>query len=137
MRANGTLPQLGETASTLGVRVPKDIAQDSSGNVTPDGTHGVSVRPSIDAYMDEASAFVPRRYKEKDPVRFRNAAGNNNLVAFRLGDGMFVRTAVDEHLNLAPDRPDHGVIEPARKMSLETYKDAVAATQPQWIPDEP
>jgi hypothetical protein len=119
------------------VRVPKDIAQDSHGDVTPDGKHGVSVRPSIDAYMDEASAFVPRRYKEADPIRFRNAAGNNNLVAFRIGDGEFTRSAVDEYLNLAPDRSDHGVIEPSKRMSLEAYKTAIAATRTQWIPDEP
>src|SRR5690349_9550227 len=72
MRADGKVPRLGETASTLGIRVPKDIAPDAEDNVSPDGRHGLSVRPSIDAYMEEASPFVPRRYKEKDPVRFRN-----------------------------------------------------------------
>jgi hypothetical protein len=137
MRAESNLPQLGESASTLGVRVPKDIKRDAQGNVTPDGKHGMSVRPSVEAYMDEASAFVPRRYKDRDPINFRNAAGNNNLVAFRIGDGTFVRATVNERLNLTPDRADHGIIEPARTMPLEDYRNSVAATRTQWIPDEP
>ena len=34
MAADGKLPKLGETASSLGVRVPKDIAPDANGDVT-------------------------------------------------------------------------------------------------------
>lgn len=137
MRSDGRFPDLGETASTLGVRVPKDIHRDEDGNVAPDGKHGMSVRPSLDAYMDDASAFVPRRYKDKDPVRFRNAAGNNNLMTFRLGDGSFTRAPINEHLDLSPDKADHGVIEPAKRMPLESYRQAIAETRLDWLPDEP
>jgi hypothetical protein len=137
MRADGDLPALGETASTLGVRVPKDIQADGAGFVAPDGQHGLSVRPSLDAYLEEASAFVPRRYKDKDPIRFRNATGNNNVKTFRLGNGRFTRAPVNELLMLAPDRADHGVIEPASKMSLATYKTAITHTQSSWAVDEP
>lgn len=137
MRAEGNVPVLGETASTLGVRVPKDIAPDGEGLVTPDGKHGLSVRPTLDAYLEDACAFVPRRYRDKDAIKFRNATGNNNVKTFRLGDARFTRAQVSELLVLAPDRVDHGVIEPAKKMSLETYKGAIAATQPDWEIDEP
>jgi hypothetical protein len=40
-------------------------------------------------------------------------------------------------LNLAPDRKAHGVIEPARTMSLDAYQRAVAGTQSLWTPDDP
>lgn len=137
MRGDNGRPQLGESASTLGVRVPTDIAQDAHGNVSPDGNHGMSVRPSIDALLEEAAAFVPKRYKEKDPLRFRNAAGSNSLIVFRIGKGSFCRAPIGEKLTLSPDRPNHGVIEPARTMSLADYKAAIADTQTDWVPDEP
>jgi hypothetical protein len=70
-------------------------------------------------------------------VRFRNATGNNNVKAFRLGDGQFARAPVNEALTLAPDRANHGVIEPATRMLLESYKTAIADTRHEWDIDEP
>ena len=87
--------------------------------------------------MEEAGAFVPRRFRDKDPIRFRNAIGNNNAKAFRLGSGQFTRAQVSDLLMLAPDRADHGVIEPASRMALTSYRTAIADTRSEWVIDEP
>lgn len=133
MRRDGNVPALGKSASTLGIRVPKDIEADSAGNVTPTGTHGMSVRPTLDAYP---GTWLPQRLQNLDPVRFRNAAGSNNVWGFRLGNGAFVAAPIGELLRLAPDTNDHGVIEPAKKMQLTDFERAVDNTQNDWVIDE-
>lgn len=133
MRRNGDVPELGRTASTLGVRVPADIEPDSNGDVEPDGESGLSVRPTLDAYP---ATWIPRRLQQLDPDRWRNASGNNNAWGFRLGSGEFAQSRIGERLLLSPDKSDHGVIEPSRRMPVSEYERAIAETQAEWVIDE-
>ena len=107
------MPEVANTARSLGVRVPADISVDSAGMVRP-GTEGMSVAPT-------ARDLVPhRRPRElpggtgKDPVW--------EIDVNRLGPS----------LRYVPDSPRHGTIQPARSMTLETYRQALANTRSLW-----
>jgi hypothetical protein len=53
-----------------------------------------------------------------------------------MGEGPFVAGQVAEGLDLRPDRPSHGAVEPSEVMTLERYQAALAATRDQWSIDE-
>lgn len=127
MTPDGDRPKVGPTARTLGARVPADIpVQD--GHVSP-GTGGMSVTPS---WRDLAPHRIPRRLVHLAP----SAHGSNNDFCWRMGEGPFEKGAVSEDLELRPDRPPHGSVEPSATMTLDRYQAALAATQDQWQIDE-
>jgi hypothetical protein len=130
MAAEGGVPKVGETATTLGVRAA-DIEADDKGQVGSDGTQGMSVRPNLAAYP---ATFLPKRLREKG---WPNAAGSNNGRVFRLGEGAFVKANVGDHLVLVPDGEAHGVIAPSHVMQLDDYRKAIVATRESWVDDEP
>jgi hypothetical protein len=125
-------PVAGTSARSLGVRVPPDgaadIAPDAAGNVHPE-TGGMSVAP---AWRKLPSYRIPKRLAPLAP----DACGKNEDACFRLGEGEFIRSVVTAELMLRPDRPSHGLIEPAVLMSLVNFQAALAATQDQWQIDE-
>jgi len=135
MKKDGNNPVLGETASALGVRVPRDIAPDASGVVSP-ANNGMSVTPSVAALNRMPARMVPIRLKSIVP----GAAGNDNLFAWSMGQGKW--TANEEPiapgLQLRPDPTDdqHGFVEPAVAMPLDEYRAAIDATQNSWQIDE-
>lgn len=57
MKADGSFPMTGASATSLGARTPKDIPTDGHGRVRPE-TGGMSVRPRI---ADIPAVFLPRR----------------------------------------------------------------------------
>lgn len=124
-------PARGDSSSRLGVRVPHDIPVDS-GNVVYPGTGGVSVSPSI-------SALPPHRV----PKRFRGvvqgASGSDHDAIWSIGDGSFEQGLLTGDLELRPDprTSRHGFIEPARKMPVDHYRSAIAATRDSWVAVEP
>jgi hypothetical protein len=132
MFADGDKPQVGPTASTLGVRVAPaaktDVAVDADGNVLP-RTGGMSVAPAWRVLPDHR---IPRRLKAKCP----RATGNNKLFCWRMGEGPFVACAVNDDLVLTPDSAAHGSVEPVRKMAVADYEKSLAATQGFWVIDE-
>jgi hypothetical protein len=55
-----------------------------------------------------------------------------------MGEGPFEAGPVASHLQLRldPKNDRHGFVEPAARMSLDDYQDALGATQAQWSIDE-
>jgi hypothetical protein len=127
MTRDGDHPKVGATAKTLGVRVPGDLPSDD-GQVSP-GTGGMSVAPS---WRDLPPHRIPRRLLHLAP----DAAGSDADACWRMGVGPFEAGAVAEGLSLRPDRPDHGLVEPSERMTLERYQAALAATRDLWQIDE-
>jgi len=127
MTPEGDRPKVGPSARTLGVRVPGDIAA-PGGQVSP-GTGGMSVAP---AWRDLPPWRIPKRLIHLAP----SAAGKGEDACWRMGDGPFEASAVSEGLALRPDKPKHGVIEPAVPMTLDGYQTTLAATQDLWRIDE-
>ena len=135
MKKDEDKPSLGETASALGVRVPRDIVPGADDVVSPNG-NGMSVTPSIAALSRMPARMVPIRLKPFVP----GAAGNDDLFAWSMGQGKW---AADEErlapgLQLRPDPTDdqHGFVEPSVAMLLDEYRAAIAATRNLWQVDE-
>lgn len=136
MRRAGHQPELGESASALGVRVPHDIALGANNQVQP-GTGGMSVSPSLIALRNLPSRMVPRRLRAVIPGAF----GNDDLFVWSIGHGewpqpkevatlgIIVLTATgqkitqqdDLQLQVDPNNSQHGFVEPSASMSLERY----------------
>jgi len=71
------------------------------------------------------------------PPRLRpDGRGKDEDRVFRLGTVAFNRMPVGNDLELAPNAPDHGVVQPIRVMQLELYEMALAATRDDWIVEE-
>ena len=128
MKRVGNRPMIGQTASALGVRAPVDIQPDAEGNVYPN-TGGMSVAPN-----GRFLPFfrIPRRLRDQVP----DARGDNNLACFRIGEGPFEDGRLTDDLAVRIDKEKHGLVEPFGMVSLHQYREALAATQDQWVFDE-
>lgn len=136
------LPQIGTASNMLGVRIPVEDQPDRVADVFPDGmgmVHpydgGLSVARSIDDLLPH---FVPRRLRNF----VEGAIGSNSRHVWSMGKGNFSDGGIAHRLILRrkPERSDGkvlGLVEPAAVMSLEYYQSALAATQLQWLLDEP
>ncbi|HEX7448427.1 MAG TPA: hypothetical protein VF306_12820 [Pirellulales bacterium] len=134
MTPDGDKPKVGNTARTLGVRLPPnpkpDIELNSDGTVEP-GRGGMSVSPDLQSLP---SHRVPIRYIMLKP----DAQGRNKHdVCWRMGTGPFVDGVITDRLVLRLERDGHGFVEPAYRMSLSEYQSALAATQGDWIALDP
>jgi len=105
-------PMVGPTARTLGVRPNVDIPL-AAGLVHPN-MGGLSV--ALDRPENLHLLRRPPRFggTGKDPVWY---IGVDDLVAL---------------LQLRPDSPTHGLIEPARTMSLDDFQIALEKSKPDW-----
>jgi hypothetical protein len=121
-------PTVGQSAAQLGVRVPTDIAPDEQDRVSP-GTGGMSVSPGLRALP---AFLIPKRLRALVP----KARGRDDGYVWRMGTGPFTRGSVGEGLQLEPDSPTHGTVQPAEVMPLSAYEDALAATRDEWVIDE-
>ena len=132
MLRDGDRPAVGPSAKMLGVRVPPadacDLRPDRNGEVGP-GSGGMSVVPN---WTDLPDYRIPARLRHV----VSGARGKNNLACWRMGDGTFEPGIVAEQLVLRPDAPDHGVVEPERRMHLANYILAIEATRDLWSVDE-
>ena len=128
MRPDGNQPMIGETATSLGVRVPRDISVDDAGNVHSDSA-GMSVAPSL---RDLPFYLVPRRLSN---LR-RGAKGNNNHNVWRHGTGAFIDGAVAEKLVLRVTSDVHGVVAPSETIAFSEYVNALHETREGWLIDE-
>src|ERR1700737_4262741 len=127
MRPDGNRPVVGETATTLGVRIPRDIQPDAAGNVHLD-SHGMSVAPSL---KELPFHLVPRRLNH---LRKR-ASGNNNCRVWRFGTGPFSDGDVAEGLVLRVTSATHGAVAPSKTMPISEYVDALNGTRYDWSVD--
>lgn len=131
MNIEGGLPALGNTASTLGVRIGDGQQNDIpavNGQVQP-GTGGLSVSPG-----PATLPFfrIPRRLGS----RFPGATGKESLHLWSMGEGDFVAETVAPFLVLRidPEQPErHGFVEPETAMTAEEYLQAITATRLLWM----
>lgn len=111
-------PRVGPNGRMLGVRpgdapTPDVLAIDSSDMVLP-GQGGMSVAPDDPLHLP----------------RHRRPSGLGGTGQ----DAVWSLDAVDlgPDLRFRRDSPTHGVIEPARHMTLQEFEDALALTRPRW-----
>jgi hypothetical protein len=104
---------IGPTARTLGVRPGYDIPV-VAGRVGP-GTGGMSVAP--DSPMNLPDHRRPPKFggTGKDPVW--------GITIDSLGVELIFRQ----------DKPNHGLFEPAREMSIDEFQQALADLASKWI----
>ena len=127
-KAEDDKPLVARSAAGLGVRIPTDIAPAENGAVLPK-SGGMSVAPSL---KDLPLQLIPRRLRALVP----DATGRNSGFVWTMGAGPFEEGPVAENLMLRPDRTDHGTVQPAQTMPLQTYEESLAATRDQWGLDE-
>jgi len=109
------LPQIGETARTLGVRPDIDIPI-SNGQVFPN-SGGVSVSPNSPSNLPPHRRPSELGGTGKDPVWCINTCDLSPDLQYR----------PDPH-----NPTGHGFIEPIRQMSFETYQNAIQNTRNSW-----
>jgi hypothetical protein len=104
---------VGPTARTLGVRPGDDIPV-VAGRVSP-GTGGMSVAP--DTAMNLPDHRRPPNFggTGKDPVW--------GITIDSLGNDLIFHQ----------DKPNHGLFEPAREMSIDEFQQALADLAPRWV----
>ena len=127
-------PKIGPSKRMLGVKIDglsPDIEPDANGDVSP-GADGMSVAPSFSTLP---IFLVPDRFSAIRP----GARGkNSNNHCWSMGNGDFISNDINDSLNLLVDRPgEHGVVRPRTKMPVADFQDKLAATQNEWIIDEP
>jgi hypothetical protein len=131
------MPKTGRSAKHLGVRILgdyRDIDVDEAGYVLLNAK-GMSVAP-------EAKYLYPGLVRKDLWHIVEGARANNpNLRIWRIGAGAFVEAEITPELVLKPDQPlkperPHGVIAPAKIMTVADYEQALADTRPSWVIDE-
>jgi hypothetical protein len=129
MLRDGEKPIVGSGGKMLGVRTDGyDIPIGDGGIVRP-RTGGLSVAPE---WRLLPFFLIPRRLKDK----VKEARGSNKLSCFRLAEVRFEDTKINDDLDLRPDSPDHGTIEPARDMTLGAFQQALGNTRDSWTIEE-
>jgi hypothetical protein len=106
------LPEVGDTARTLGVRPGTDIPV-AGGTVKP-GTGGMSVAPDTPRNLPEHRRPPELGGTGKDPVWQINESDIGPNLRFR------------------QDSPTHGVIEPAAEMGMDAFRKALSDLQGLW-----
>jgi hypothetical protein len=130
-------PEVGDTATKLGVREKDLILRD--GNAHP-GEGGMSVVSCIAGFRRRmisglcSPKMVPKRLH--DMGRIPGAIGHHSLHLFRHGDGPFERGPVTERLTLVPDKDDHGTVQPSLAMPYADYRQAIVGTRNDWVSGE-
>ena len=118
-------PKLGTAFGCLGARVPRDIEPDQSMHVIP-CKKGMSVMPSLD---DIGPFMVPQKYAHL----LEGAKGDDSSSVWIFADRDFKTGGIAPKLLLDCTSKTHGVIGPSERMPLDTYQDALANTQREWI----
>jgi len=130
MQADNGQPTTGESATTLGVRVPVDIRPDEAGRVRP-GMKGMSVSPSL---RDLPIHRIPKRLRQL----VQDAQGKDSHFVWSMGEGLFAAGTLAPALQMRPDPKNrsHGFVEPDAEMALDEYRSALYRTQSLWMVDE-
>lgn len=120
--AEDGLPVVGRSARQLGVRTPvevpdgdPDVTVQSADEIILPGTGGMSVAPNDPINLPPFRRPVVLGGKGRDPVWVLDTADLGSDLQFR------------------QDSATHGLIEPARPVTLNEYEAAVAATRSKWV----
>lgn len=119
LEVNGR-PKLGNSASTLGVRLGTDIEADSNNLVhppayVPHGKNGLSCAPAI--------SLLPRFIL---PVKWGGT--NKKTEVWRIDE-----QDLGSDLVAKQDAPDHISIGPATSMTYDEFTAAIGATASRWV----
>jgi hypothetical protein len=109
---SGGAPMIGPSARKLGVRPNVDIPV-TVGQVQPN-TGGMSVAPDRPENLHPLRRPPAYGGTDKDPIWCIDIASLGGDLVFR------------------PDSATHGLIEPARTMSIDEFQTALEATKPYW-----
>lgn len=134
MSVENEKPLVANTGRGLGVRLGDgpndDLPVDSDGNVHPG--KGMSVAPHWKVLPLHR---IPRRLGKEFP-EVRRAAGKDQDFCWKMGEGPFTNSRVEDGLSLFVDGPRHGVVEPSQVMSAGGFLAALVATHGSWVVDE-
>ena len=128
MTREGDKPKVGPSARTLGVRPGVDIVPDEGDMVLPQ-TGGMSVAPSW-------RKLPPHRIPLRLQPLVRDACGKDEDACWRMGSGEFIDSKLTESLSLRRDKTFHGLVEPSRRIGLNEFQTALAASRDLWEIDE-
>jgi hypothetical protein len=142
MFGSGGRPLVGAGRSHLGVVTPSERPIDSdpgwAPDVTPDANGqveplrgGMSVAPTLENLPPHR---IPRRLRVRGVTIAR---GSDRLSVWSHGSGPFEAGPVADGLVLRPDSIAHGLVEPARPMSVAELQGHLGATAASWVIDEP
>lgn len=132
-------PETGNSSCMLGAR-ERDLGRGEAptDDFVEPAKAGLSVGGCVrTTYLN----ILPRRLQALYPQWARGAKGRDSDQVWAMGQGPYeaAPVTVDLDLRIPPptkDNPGHGLVAPARKMLLEEYQAALAATQDQWKVDE-
>lgn len=130
-------PETGNGSCMLGAR-ESDLgrAEAATDDFVEPAKAGLSVGGCVGTtYLN----ILPRRLQALYPQWARGAKGRNSDQVWTMGQGKYEAAPISADLDLrfqTEDRPGHGLVAPTRKMLLEKYQAALAATQDQWKVDE-
>ena len=130
-------PEIGTSSCMLGVR-ENDLGREEAAadNFVDPAKAGLSVGGCVrTTYLN----ILPRRLQALYPQWARGAKEKDAHKVWAMGQGKYEATSISANLKLrfqTEDRPGHGLVAPSRKMLLEEYQAALAATQEQWKVDE-
>jgi hypothetical protein len=77
--------------------------------------------------------FVPKRYRDK----VEGAMGSNSCNIFHSGNGAFKQGPINNDLTLHCAHATKGLVVPTRRMPIESFQGALAATRDEWIEIDP
>jgi|WetSurMetagenome_2_1015567.scaffolds.fasta_scaffold108678_3 hypothetical protein len=114
-------PQIGRSASQLGVRIPEDIEPDENSFVKP-GIGGMSVAP-------KSALNVPNYRRPRGMGMGSTGKKDNRMYALSHADIPADKLSV----RLDPQNPEvHAFVEPAILIRLAIYESYLANTQGKW-----
>lgn len=135
MRPLDNKPEIGTASCMLGAR-ESDLGREAATDAVEPEKAGLSVGGCVrTSYLN----ILPRRLQSLYPQWARGAKGKDSHQVWAMGQGAYEPAPISEDLELrfkTNDRPGHGLVAPSRKMPLEEYQAALAATQNQWKVDE-
>lgn len=132
MKVADDKPEVGTGSCMLGARISDIERAEGDPEDGPVGPlmGGLSVYGCLRCISFQ---FLPKRL-------LRGAKGSNNQKVWTMGQGNYENSPVTADLNLRieaePGSTGHGILEANREMPLDTYQNALAATQDQWHIDE-
>jgi hypothetical protein len=93
----------------------------------------MSVSPSIAAirkYKRPPLRMVPSRLSDRIP----GSTGKDSDRLYRMGEGSFLEGMIADalRLQLVPDKPGHGTIQPSEEMAFDEYRNELRSTRPMW-----
>lgn len=135
MQKKEVRPLCGDDFFQLGVTAypheNPDLVPDSAGFVDPH-TGGMSVFAGIKKLPGR---LIPARLRDLYPEDFQKASGDNELIVWCMNSEHLFDKEGDGYLAFEwdiPNKPRHGLVEPARRMHIDDFQRELCTTADQW-----